>query len=150
MFNLAILTGRLTADPELKTTPNGISVCSFSIAVDRAYKKGEDKETDFINIVCWRTTAEFVSKWFKKGNLIGIEGSIQTRKYQDKEGNNRTSFEVVANNVHFIESKRSDTTNVNVAVDPLPDFANKVNELNNANSSSGDMFSEFLDQDEPF
>ena len=148
MFNLVVLTGRLTGQPELKTTPNGISVCTFGIAVDRAYKKGEDKETDFINIVCWRTTAEFVSKWFKKGNLIGIEGSIQTHRYQDKEGNNRTAFEVVANNVHFVESKKLD--DVNVAVDPLPDFANKVNELNNANSSNGDMFSEFLDQDEPF
>lgn len=151
MFNLAILTGRLTADPELKTTASGISVCSFSIAVDRTYKKGEDKQTDFINITCWRTTAEFVSKWFKKGSLIGIEGSIQTRKYQDKDGNNRTAFEVVANNVHFVESKRS--ADVNVSADPLPDFANKVNELNNANnSSSGDMFDDVLDNsgDLPF
>lgn len=150
MFNIVILTGRICQPVELKTTPNGISVCTFSIAVDRAYKKGEEKETDFINIVCWRTTAEFVSKWFKKGNLIGIEGSIQTRKYQDKEGNNRTAFEVVANNVHFIESKKS--TDVNVSADPLPDFANKVNELNNANSSSGDMFDDVLDSsgDLPF
>ena len=148
MFNIVVLTGRICQPVELKTTPNGISVCTFSIAVDRAYKKGEEKQTDFINIVCWRTTAEFVSKWFTKGSLIGIEGSIQTRKYQDKEGNNRTAFEIVANNVHFVESKKS--TDVNVSVDPLPDFANKVNELNNANSSSGDIFSEFLDQDEPF
>ena len=149
MFNLAILTGRLTADPELKTTASGISVCSFSIAVDRTYKKGEDKQTDFINITCWRTTAEFVSKWFKKGSMIGIEGSIQTRKFTDKNSNNRTAFEVVANNVHFVESKKS--TDVNVSADPLPDFANKVNELNNANnSSSGDMFSDVVDDDLPF
>ena len=144
MFNLAILTGRLTNDVELKVTTSGISVCNFSIAVDRAYKKGEEKQTDFLNVVCWRSTAEFVSKWFKKGSLIGIEGSIQTRKYQDKDGNNRTAFEIVANNVHFIESKRS--ADVNVNADPLPDFANKVNELNNANnSSSGDMFDDVLD-----
>ena len=148
MFNLVVLTGRLTGQPELKTTPNGISVCTFGIAVDRAYKKGEEKETDFLNVVAWRQTAEFVSKWFTKGSLIGIEGSIQTRKFTDKNGNNRTAFEIVANNVHFVESKKS--TDVNVSVDPLPDFANKVNELNNANSASGDMFSEFLDQDEPF
>ena len=149
MFNLAILTGRLTADPELKTTASGISVCNFSIAVDRAYKKGEEKQTDFLNVVAWRQTAEFVSKWFKKGSLIGIEGSIQTRKYQDKDGNNRTAFEIVANNVHFVESKKS--TDVNVSADPLPDFANKVNELNNANnSSSGDMFSDVVDDDLPF
>jgi single-strand DNA-binding protein len=150
MFNLAILTGRLTANPELKTTTNGISVCTFGIAVDRAYKKGEEKQTDFLNVVCWRSTAEFVSKYFSKGNLIGIEGSIQTRKYTDKDGNNRTAFEIVANNVHFVESKRS--VDVNVSPDPLPDFANKVNELNNANSSSGDMFADVLDNsgDLPF
>ena len=148
MFNLVVLTGRLTGQPELKTTPNGISVCTFGIAVDRAYKKGEEKETDFLNVVAWRQTAEFVSKWFTKGSLIGIEGSIQTRKFTDKNGNNRTAFEIVANNVHFVESKKS--TDVNVSVDPLPDFANKVNELNNANSSSGDMFSDVADDDLPF
>lgn len=106
MFNLVVLTGRLTADPELKTTPNGISVVSFSIAVDRRYRAGEERQADFINIVAWRSSAEFISKYFKKGSLIGIEGSIQTRRYVDKNGNNRTAFEVVANNVQFVESKR--------------------------------------------
>ena len=106
MFNLVVLTGRLTADPELKTTPNGISVTTFSIAVDRRYRSGEERQTDFINIVAWRSSAEFITKYFKKGSLIGIEGSIQTRRYQDKNGNNRTAFEVVANNVQFVESKR--------------------------------------------
>ena len=106
MFNLAVLTGRLTANPELKTTPNGVSVCSFTIAVERKYRQGEERETDFINIVTWRTTAEFVSRFFNKGDMIGIEGAIQTRKYQDKNGNNRTAFEVVANEVHFINSKK--------------------------------------------
>ena len=100
MFNLVVLTGRLTADPELKTTPNGITVTTFSIAVSRNYGSGEDRQTDFIN------TAEFITKYFKKGSMIGIEGSIQTRRYQDKNGNNRTIFEVVANNVQFVESKR--------------------------------------------
>ena len=108
MFNLVVLTGRLTANPELKTTSNGVSVCSFSIAVDRRYKQGEDKQTDFINIVAWRGAAEFISKHFSKGSMIGVEGSIQTRKYQDKDGNNRTVYEVVANNVQFVESKRSE------------------------------------------
>ena len=107
MFNLVVLTGRLTADPELKTTPNGISVTRFSIAVNRNYGSGEDRQTDFINIVAWRNSAEFVSKHFRKGNMIGIEGSIQTRKYQDKDGNNRTAFEVVVNNVQFVESKKN-------------------------------------------
>jgi single-strand DNA-binding protein len=148
MFNLVVLTGRLTADPELKTTPNGISVCSFSIAVDRAYKKGEEKQTDFINIVAWRQTAEFVSKYFGKGNLIGIEGSIQTRRYQDKDGNNRTAFEVVANNVQFVESKKS--ADVNVGVDPLQDVANKLDSFNANNST--DMFTDISsgDDDLPF
>ena len=106
MFNLVVLTGRLTADPELKTTSNGTSVVSFSIAVDRRYRAGEERQTDFINIVAWRSSAEFISKYFKKGSLIGIEGSIQTRRYTDKNGNNRTAFEVIANNVQFVESKR--------------------------------------------
>ncbi len=106
MFNLVVLTGRLTADPELKTTTNGISVTSFSIAVGRRYRAGEEAQTDFINIVAWRQTAEFITKYFKKGSMIGIEGSIQTRRYTDKNGNNRTVFEVVANNVQFVESKR--------------------------------------------
>ena len=106
MFNLVVLTGRLTADPELKTTTNGTNVTTFSIAVSRNYGSGEDRQTDFINIVAWRKTAEFITKYFKKGNLIGIEGSIQTRRYQDKNGNNRTAFEVIANNVQFVESKR--------------------------------------------
>lgn len=110
MFNLVVLTGRLTADPELKTTPNGISVTSFSIAVDRRYRSGEERQTDFINIVAWRQSAEFITKYFKKGSLIGIEGTIQTRRYQDKNGNNRTAFEVVANNVQFVESKRDSSS----------------------------------------
>ena len=133
MFNLAILTGRLTTDAELKTTPNGVSVTSFSLAVNRNYKSGEEQETDFINIVAWRQTAEFIAKYFKRGNLIGIEGSIQTRKYQDKNGNNRTAFEVVVNNAHFIESKKTD---------PLQDVQNKLNEY-------GD-FNEVDDDDIPF
>lgn len=111
MFNVVILTGRLTADPELKTTNSGISVTSFSIAVNRRYKAGEESQADFINIVAWRQSAEFVAKYFKKGNLIGIEGSIQTRKYTDKNGNNRVAFEVVANNVQFVESKGASSQN---------------------------------------
>lgn len=112
MFNLVVLTGRITADPELKTTQSGVSVVSFSVAVQRRYKSGEEPITDFINVVAWRSSAEFVSKYFKKGSMIGIEGAIQTRKYQDKDGNNRTAFEVVANNVQFVESKRDSSYDV--------------------------------------
>lgn len=108
MFNLVVLTGRLTADPELKYTPNGTPVTAFSIAVASRYKTGEDRQADFINIVAWRQTAEFVTKYFQKGSMIGIEGSIQTRKYSDRDtGKQRTAFEVVANNVQFVESTKT-------------------------------------------
>ncbi len=113
MFNLVVLTGRLTADPELKKTPNGISVTSFSIAVSRRYRAGEETQADFINIVAWRQTAEFICNYFKKGTMIGIEGSIQTRRYTDKNGNNRTAFEVIASNAQFVESKRDNAAGGN-------------------------------------
>ena len=113
MFNLVVLTGRLTAGPELKTTPSGVSVTTFSIAVSRRYKAGEETQADFINIVAWRQTAEFITKYFKKGSMIGIEGSIQTRRYTDKEGKNRTIFEVIANNVQFVEAKRDTAAGTN-------------------------------------
>jgi single-strand DNA-binding protein len=109
MLNVAVLLGRFTADPELRHTPNGISVTSFTIAVDRSYTpKGKEKQTDFIDIVAWRGTADFCAKYFSKGQLIAVQGSIQTRKYTDREGNKRTAFEVVADNVHFAEPKRND------------------------------------------
>lgn len=131
MFNLVVLTGRLTADPELKNTPNGVSVCNFSIAVERRYKQGEERQADFINVVAWRNSAEFVCKYFNKGSMIGIEGSIQTRKYQDKDGNNRTAFEVVANNVQFIEFKRPQNNEEGNTLstpenDPLPEIKERL------------------------
>ena len=108
MYNKVILMGRITHDLELKTTPSGANVCSFSIAVDRRFQqKGEEKKSDFFNIVAWRQQAEFVSKYFQKGSLIAIEGSLQTRQYQDKQGNNRTAVEVVANNINFAGPKSS-------------------------------------------
>ncbi len=107
MLNNVVLMGRLTADPELRHTPNGIAVSTFTLAVNRSYTKaGSERATDFIDVVVWRNTAEFVCKYFSKGQLMAVEGSIQTRTYQDKEGNNRKAFEVIANNVHFAESKR--------------------------------------------
>ena len=125
MFNTVILTGRLTADPELKTTANGVPVTSFTIAVQRKYKQGEESQADFINIVAWRQTAEFITKYFHKGSMIGIEGSIQTRKYQDKDGNNRVAFEVIANNVQFVESKKASSD-----ASPASDLSQQVD--NNA------------------
>ncbi len=107
MLNLAVLIGRLVADPEMRTTPSGINVATFRIAVDRM---GKEKKADFINIVCWRQQAEFVSRYFSKGKAIGVEGSIQIRDYTDKEGNKRNAFEVVADRTFFVESKSSGET----------------------------------------
>jgi single-strand DNA-binding protein len=105
MLNCVTLIGRLTADPELRITTTGKSVANFSIAVDRSYSKSGNKETDFINIVCWEGAADFVSKYFSKGSMIAIQGSIQTRNYEDKNGNKRTAFEVRAREVSFCGSK---------------------------------------------
>ena len=106
-LNKAIIAGRLTADPELKTTPSGLSVTSFTVAVDRRF--GKEKQTDFINCVAWRSTAEFITKYFSKGNSICVCGSIQTRNYTDKNGNKRTAVEVVAEEATFCEGKKNTT-----------------------------------------
>ena len=106
MLNKAILVGRLTADPELRQTPSGVSVTSFTVAVNRTYQKDKDEQqTDFIDVTAWRGTAEFICRYFAKGNAIGIDGSIQTRNYTDKNGNKRKAVEVLASNVTFVESK---------------------------------------------
>lgn len=105
MLNTAIIMGRLTADPELKTTRSNISVTSFTVAVDRNYKSGDERQTDFIDVVAWRGTADFVSRYFKKGQMIAVQGSIQTRPYEDKNGNKRKAVEIVADNVSFCGSK---------------------------------------------
>lgn len=108
MLNVVAIMGRLVADPVLRTTTQGNSVCSFRIACDRSYRQGQERQADFIDIVAWRQQADFVSKYFQKGSMIAIEGSLQTRKYQDKNGNNRTAVEVVANNISFASTKRQD------------------------------------------
>ena len=108
MLNKIILMGRLTRDPELRRTESGTAVCSFSIAVDRDFKSQSTGErgADFINIVAWRQTAEFVSRYFTKGRMAVVEGRLQIRDWKDKDGNNRRSAEVVADNVYFGDSKR--------------------------------------------
>lgn len=106
MLNVVAIMGRLVRDPELKTTQQGTSVCSFTIACDRNFaQKGEERKADFITVTAWRQTAEFVCKYFSKGSLIAVEGSLQTRQYQDKSGSNRTAVEVVANHVSFTGAK---------------------------------------------
>lgn len=104
MLNTVVLMGRLVADPELRTTQSGLSVTSFRVAVDRPHSR--DKETDFISIVAWRQTAEFVCKYFTKGQMIALQGSIQTRSYEDKQGNKRTAVEVLADKVSFCGGKQ--------------------------------------------
>ncbi|MGP1544128.1 MAG: single-stranded DNA-binding protein [Candidatus Fimenecus sp.] len=108
-INRAVIMGRLGQDPELRTTSNGTAVCSFSVAVDRDFvRKGEERQTDWIRITAWRQTAEFVSKYFRKGSMIAVEGRIQTGSYTDRDGNNRDRFEIVADNVSFCGGKRDD------------------------------------------
>ena len=106
MINTVALMGRLTADPELKHTPNGVAVVPFCIAVNRKFK---DQQADFINCVAWRQTAEFICKYFGKGQMIALEGTIQTRNYTDQDGNKRNATEVLVENVGFCESKKSES-----------------------------------------
>ena len=107
MLNRVILMGRLVSDPELNTTPSGVSVTTFRLAVDRSYvKQGEERKADFFDIVCWRSTAEFVCRYFGKGSMIALEGQLQSRTYQAKDGTNRYVVEVVADNVSFTGERR--------------------------------------------
>ena len=108
-MNQIVIMGRLTRDPELRQTPNGIPVASFTLAVDRVFapKDGGERQTDFIDVVAWRNTAEFVSKYFVKGQMAAVTGRLQIRDWTDKDGNKRRSAEVVAENIYFTESKKS-------------------------------------------
>jgi single-strand DNA-binding protein len=105
-LNKVILGGRLTADPELKTTPSGVSVCQFGLAVNRKYSKEGEQNTDFINCVAWRATAEFISRYFHKGSSLCIVGNIQTRSYTDKDGIKRNVTEVIVDEAMFVDSKQ--------------------------------------------
>ena len=113
MLNHITIMGRLTRDPELRTTQSGVSVTSFTVAVDRDFsgRDGGEKQTDFIDCVAWRSTGEFVSKYFHKGSMIVVAGRLQSRKWQDRDGNNRTSWEINADNVYFGESRRDSDSN---------------------------------------
>ena len=111
-LNKIFIMGRLTRDPELRRTPTGTAVTSFTLAVDRDFKgQNGEKETDFIEVVAWRNTAEFVAKYFAKGRAAVVEGRLQIRDWKDKEGNNRRNAEVIADNVYFADSKRDDANN---------------------------------------
>lgn len=109
MYNKAIIMGRLTADPELRQTPSNISVTSFTVACDRSFSKGAERQTDFIDCVAWRNTAEFVCRYFQKGKPILVEGRIQVTSYTDKNGEKRRRYEVVADNVNFVVGSKNDS-----------------------------------------
>ena len=143
-MNSVCLLGRLTADPELRTTQNGISVTNFTVAVDRSYTpKGQEKQADFIPAQAWRHTAEFLCKYFRKGQRIALQGSLQSRSYTDKEGNKRTAYEVVAEHVFFAESKNGGTA----PVAPTVDYSERVQQ----SSPPADDFEEIPDERElPF
>lgn len=121
-INRVILLGRITRDLELKQTPNGVSVLPFSIAVDRNFvKQGEERQTDFIDCVAWRQTAEFICKFFGKGRMVAIEGELQTRNYDDKDGNKRKATEIVVSNVSFTgEAKKDGAASVPAGQPPIP------------------------------
>lgn len=137
-INNVTLMGRITYSPELKSTPNGLSVIRFQIAVDRSYQaKGQERQADFIDCVAWRQTAEFISRYFHKESMIAIEGTIQTSNYTDKNGNNRKQIEVLANNVSFCGSK-----NENGSMDINPEPSSTKPNLDDAD------FEEIVDDDD--
>ena len=130
MLNKVVIMGRFTKDPELRRTGSGTAVTSFSLACDRDFKsQSGDKETDFIEVIAWKNTAEFVSKYFSKGRMAVVEGRLQIRDWTDKSGNKRTTAEVVADNVYFADSKRSESND---------------NQKENFNALSGRLSDDFV------
>ena len=129
MLNHIVIMGRLTRDPELRRTGSGVAVTSFSLAVDRDFgpKDGGERETDFIDCVAWRSTGEFVSKYFTKGSMAVVSGRLQIRGWTDKDGNKRRSAEVVADNVYFGESKRSSDQQRSGSYDSAPGYGSAPN-----------------------
>ena len=145
MLNRIILMGRLTRDPELRTTQSGTAVASFTLAVDRDFKgrEGGDRATDFIDIVAWRSTAEFVSKYFTKGRMAVVEGRLQIRDWTDRDGGKRRSAEVIADNVYFGDSKRDGDSGGSYSNYSRPAAPAPVD----YGMPSGDQFAELADDD---
>lgn len=114
-LNKVVLMGRITKPLEKKVTPSGVSVLNTTIAVDRDFKNGDEKQTDFVDVVFWRHNADFLERYSGKGRLIVVEGQLNSRKWQDKDGNNRVSWEVQAQNVYFADSKRDSDGGQSVA-----------------------------------
>ena len=156
MLNVAAIMGRLVADPELRHTPNDIADTTFTLAVDRSYSRaGTERQTDFIDVVAWRQTAEFVCKYFSKGRMMAVTGSIQTRNYEDKQGNKRKAFEIVANDVSFADSKRDSSGSAPGSYDSAPAVQQRPAAYSEPapaySSGSNEDFEEILgDDDLPF
>ena len=129
MLNKCFLLGRMTKDPEIRRTNGGAAVTSFTLAVDRDFKTHGEKETDFIEVVAWRNTAEFVSKYFSKGRIAIVEGRLQIRDWTDKNGNKRRTAEVVADNVYFGDSKRENKEEPEYKQDDLAEISEEDGEL---------------------
>ena len=124
MLNVAAIVGRLAADPELRHTASGVAVTSFTLAVSRNYsRQGEERQTDWIDVVAWRNTAEFVCKYFTKGQMMAVTGSIQTRSYEDRSGNKRKAVEILADNVYFADSKSSSQGGQSAGGYTMPDYS---------------------------
>lgn len=121
MLNHVVIMGRMVRDPELRQLDNGTSVTSFSVAVERNYvdKTTNERQADFLNVVAWRQTADFVCKYFHQGDMIALEGSLQSRKYTDKDGNNRIAIEIVASNISFCGGKNGGNANTATTNDAL-------------------------------
>ena len=149
-MNVVCLLGRLTATPEQKTTQGGVSVTSFSVAVDRTYqpKGAEQRQADFINCVAWRNTAEFICRYFQKGQRIALQGSLQSRNYTDKDGNRRTVYEVVVDNAFFAESKSNGQGAPRSMDSQIPTYSEAAPSFSNA--GAGDFEEIVGDDDLPF
>lgn len=130
MLNKSVIMGRLTRDPELRRTNSGTPVCSVGLAVERDFKRQEgERETDFIDIVAWSGTAEFISKYFTKGKMMIVEGRLQSREYTDKNGNNRRAVEIVAGSVYFGDSKKNKDDATSTEEAPAPKHTQGFEEI---------------------
>lgn len=149
MYNRTILMGRICNNLEVKSTPNGVSVLSFRIAVERSYcGKGEERKTDFFNVLAWRSTADFIAKWFSKGRMILVDGELQTRTYEDKNGVTQYVTELVVDNAHFTgEAKNSDK---NIIPPPPPNPVPTASAAAIGESSNEDFIEAATDDDYPF
>ncbi len=157
MLNKAILMGRITRDPELRYTPNNVAVCTFTVAIDRRFvRQGEERQADFINVVAWRQQAEFVAKYFTKGRMINVVGSIQTRSWDDQNGTKRYATEVIADEINFCGDSRSDngqggqTPSYNNSAPQQYQQQSAPQQFNNGPSQPGGFEPIDVDDDLPF